>query len=191
MRNPHARREIPSDGQYRHGMETRIELHRGDITDFEADAIVNAANSTLLGGGGVDGAIHRVGGPTILEETQRLREGSLVDGLPEGQAVSTNAGDLPAKWVIHTVGPVYSASEDRSDTLSSCYIESLDLANQLSARTVAFPAIGAGAFGWPIADAARIAVEAIRSIDTQVQTVTFVLFSEDAMQAFRAALAAQ
>ena len=170
-------------------MATRIELHRGDITLFEADAIVNAANSSLFGGGGVDGAIHRVGGPIILKETQLIREVKLTDGLPEGQAISTNAGNLPAKWVIHTVGPVYSAREDRSATLASCYVESMLLANRLSAHTVAFPAIGAGAFGWPMADAARIAVDAIGSVETHIDIVTFVLFSEDAMAAFTTALA--
>jgi len=170
-------------------MATRIELHRGDITSFEADAIVNAANSSLFGGGGVDGAIHRVGGPVILKETQLIREVKLTDGLPEGQAISTNAGNLPAKWVIHTVGPVYSATEDRSETLTSCYLESMELANNLSALTVAFPAIGAGAFGWPMADAARIAVDAIRSVETRVEVVTFVLYSDEAMGAFSDALA--
>ena len=189
MRNPPASREIPSDSQYVRGVATLIEVHRGDITAFEADAIVNAANSSLFGGGGVDGAIHRVGGPIILKETQLLREVKLTDGLAEGEAVSTNAGNLPAKWVIHTVGPVYSASEDRSQLLTNCYIESMALADSLSARTIAFPAIGAGAFGWPMAEAARIAVEALRSTDTHVEVATFVLFSDEAMAAFTAALA--
>jgi O-acetyl-ADP-ribose deacetylase (regulator of RNase III) len=172
-------------------MTTRIEVHRGDITAFEADVIVNAANSSLFGGGGVDGAIHRVGGPIILKETQLIREVKLTDGLPEGEAVSTNAGNLPAKWVIHTVGPVYSATEDRSATLASCYLESMDLANNLSALTIAFPAIGAGAFGWPMAEAARIAVDALRSTDTRVELATFVLFSDEAMTAFTEAFAVQ
>jgi O-acetyl-ADP-ribose deacetylase (regulator of RNase III) len=172
-------------------MATRIELYRGDITAFEADAIVNAANSSLFGGGGVDGAIHRVGGPGILKETQLIREVKLTDGLPEGGAISTTAGNLPAKWVIHTVGPVYSATEDRSETLASCYLTSIELADKLSAVTVAFPAIGAGAFGWPMADAARIAVDTVRSTETHIELVTFVLFSEEAMDAFSKALAAE
>lgn len=169
-------------------MPTRIELIRGDITTHSADAIVNAANSSLLGGGGVDGAIHRVGGPTILTETRRLRESQFVDGLPAGQAVSTNAGNLPAKWVIHTVGPVYSADEDRSETLTSCYVESMELADMLSALSVSFPAISAGAYGWPIDDAARIAVDAVRSTDTHIELVTFVLNSDEALRAFENAL---
>ncbi len=170
-------------------MATRIELTRGDITEFSADVIVNAANSSLLGGGGVDGAIHRVGGPQILAETRRLRESRYVDGLPAGKAVSTNAGRLPAKWVIHTVGPVYSADEDRSETLASCYFESMELADNLSAASVAFPAISAGAYGWPLDDAARIAVESVRSTETHIELVTFVVVGADALQAFERALA--
>jgi O-acetyl-ADP-ribose deacetylase len=170
-------------------MPTRIELLRGDITETPADAIVNAANSSLFGGSGVDGAIHRVGGPQILTETQRLRETQFTDGLPAGQAVSTNAGSLPAKWVIHTVGPVYSPDEDRSATLASCYVESMELADKLSAATIAFPAISAGAYGWPIDDAARIAVDAVRATETHLELVTFVLFSDEAMAAFEKALA--
>ena len=169
-------------------MATRIELHRGDITEFRADAIVNAANSTLFGGGGVDGAIHRVGGPQILTETQRLRETQFTDGLPAGQAVSTNAGNLPAKWVIHTVGPVYSADDDRSETLSSCYFEAMELADMLSATSIAFPAISAGAYGWPIDDAAQKAVDAVRASDTHIEVVTFVLSSDESLRAFQKAL---
>jgi O-acetyl-ADP-ribose deacetylase len=103
--------------------------------------------------------------------------------------VSTNAGSLPAKWVIHTVGPVYSPDEDRSATLASCYVESMELADKLSAATIAFPAISAGAYGWPIDDAARIAVEAVRATETHLELVTFVLFSDEAMAAFEKALA--
>ena len=169
-------------------MATRIELHRGDITSFEADAIVTAVDSSLFGGEGVDGDVHRVGGPIILKETQLIREVKLTDGLPDGEAVSTNAGNLPARWVIHTVGPEYSTDEDRSETLASCYIESMELANKLSAHTISFPAIGAGAFGWPIAEAARIAVDAIRTTDTRIEVVTFVLVSDEDLTAFAAAL---
>jgi len=170
-------------------MAPSIRLHRGDITRFEADAIVNAANSSLLGGGGVDGAIHRAGGPSILRECRQLRETTVPDGLPAGQAVATGAGDLPARWVIHTVGPVYSASSDRSATLSSCYASSLRVADELGARTVAFPAVSAGIYGWPMADAARIAVSTVRDADTAVELVTFVLFSDEAYRAFETALA--
>jgi len=174
-------------------MTTHIELHLGDITTFAADAIVNAANSSLLGGGGVDGAIHRAGGPAILAACRELRATTLPDGLPAGQAVATTAGELPARWVIHTVGPVYTPREDRSATLASCYRESLRVADELGAHTVAFPAVSAGVYGWPMADAARIAVETVRaasaSAETQVELVTFVLFGPDAYAAFERALA--
>lgn len=173
---------------YARSMSTHIALFRGDITEFEADVIVNAANSSLLGGGGVDGAIHSVGGPEIVAEIQRIREVKLTDGLPAGQVVSTNAGNLPAKWVIHTVGPVYDADDDRSDTLASCYENAMDLADKLGAFTIAFPAISAGAYGWPIEDAARIAIETVASTDTHLTTATFVLYSDESFAAFRAAL---
>src|SRR4051812_43537732 len=138
-------------------------IEQGDITEVQADAIVNAANSSLLGGGGVDGAIHRRGGPEILAACQELRATTLPDGLPAGQAVATTAGRLPAGWVIHTVGPVYAKREDRSETLASCYRESLRVADELGARTVAFPAISTGVYGWPKDDAARIALRAVGS----------------------------
>jgi len=169
-------------------MTTTIALFRGDLTEFEADVIVNAANSSLLGGGGVDGAIHRVGGPEVTAELQRIREVKLADGLPAGEVVSTNAGNLPAKWVIHTVGPVFDTDDDRSATLRSCYIESMDLADKLGAYTIAFPAISAGAYGWPIEDAARIAIEAVTATDTHLTTATFVLYSDEAYAAFASAL---
>lgn len=165
-----------------------IKIEPGDITQVDVDAVVNAANSSLLGGGGVDGAIHRVGGPQILVETKKLRETVLPDGLPAGQAVATTAGNLSARWVIHTVGPVYSSSEDRSAILASAYCESLRIADELGARTVAFPAISAGVYGWPLDDAARIAVETVVESDTDI-TVIFVPFGPDATAAFEAALA--
>src|SRR6476660_5730767 len=120
---------------------TRITFVEGDITTQHVDAIVNAANSSLLGGGGVDGAIHRRGGPEILEACRALRASHYGKGLPTGRAVATTAGRLHPEWVIHTVGPVWSATEDRSDLLASCYRESLRVADELGARTVAFPAI--------------------------------------------------
>ena len=163
---------------------------QGDITEQDVDAVVNAANSGLLGGGGVDGAIHRRGGPTILAACRELRATSLPDGLPAGQAVATTSGDLPAQWVIHTVGPVHSRSEDRSAVLASAYRESLRVAEELGAATVAFPAVSAGIYGWPMDDAARIAVETVRAHDaTAVREVRFVLFGPDAYAAFTSALA--
>ncbi|MGW0608981.1 O-acetyl-ADP-ribose deacetylase [Streptomyces sp. NPDC002788] len=163
---------------------TTIELVRGDITRERVDAIVNAANSSLLGGGGVDGAIHRRGGPAILEECRKLRASHYGKGLPTGQAVATTAGDLDARWVIHTVGPVFSATEDRSALLTSCYRESLRVADELGARSVAFPAISTGVYGWPMDDGARIAVETVRAADTAVEDVRFVLFDERAYEVF-------
>ncbi|MFD3941846.1 O-acetyl-ADP-ribose deacetylase [Streptomyces sp. NPDC058579] len=161
-----------------------IVLVFGDITDQDADAVVNAANSSLLGGGGVDGAIHRKGGPEILAECRALRAGHYGKGLATGQAVATTAGRLAARWVIHTVGPVYQASSSDPSLLASCYRESLKVADELGARTVAFPAISTGAYGWPMADAARIAVEAVRDAITSVEEVRFVLFDEEAYRTF-------
>ncbi|WP_406279601.1 O-acetyl-ADP-ribose deacetylase [Nocardia sp. NBC_00881] len=163
---------------------TGLVLVRGDITEQKADAVVNAANSSLLGGGGVDGAIHRRGGPEILAECRRLRASRYGRGLPTGAAVATTAGRLPARWVIHTVGPVWSAAEDRSALLASCYRESLRVADELGARTVAFPAISTGIFGWPMDDGARIAVNTVCSTDSAVSEVSFVLFDESAYAAF-------
>jgi O-acetyl-ADP-ribose deacetylase (regulator of RNase III) len=167
---------------------TIIEAVQGDITRESVDAIVNAANSSLLGGGGVDGAIHRRGGPAILEECRKLRASHHGKGLPTGQAVATTAGDLDARWVIHTVGPVFSPAEDRSHLLASCYRESLRVADELGARTVAFPAVSTGVYGWPMDDGARIAVETVRAAGTAVERVRFVLFGEEAYGVFAARL---
>lgn len=161
-----------------------ITLHRGDITQAEVDAVVNAANSGLLGGGGVDGAIHRAGGPAILEACRELRRTTLPDGLPTGAAVATTAGDLPARWVIHTVGPVYAKSQDRSELLASAYRESLRVADEVGARTVAFPAVSAGVYGWPLDDAARIAVTTVRATESSVLEARFILFSDGVYAAF-------
>jgi O-acetyl-ADP-ribose deacetylase (regulator of RNase III) len=163
-----------------------IEFVRGDITEQQVDAVVNAANSSLLGGGGVDGAIHRRGGPEILAECRRLRTDTYPDGLPPGAAVATTAGRLPARWVIHTVGPVWSPHEDRSTLLVSCYRASLRVADELGAATVAFPAVSAGAYRWPVDDAARIAVETVRATGTAVTLVRFVLFDEATHRTFLA-----
>ncbi|MDT0397634.1 O-acetyl-ADP-ribose deacetylase [Streptomyces edwardsiae] len=165
-------------------MTPTLTLVQGDITGQSADAIVNAANSSLLGGGGVDGAIHRRGGPEILAECRALRASRYGKGLRTGQAVATTAGRLDARWVIHTVGPVHSAGEDRSALLASCYRESLRVADELGARTVAFPAVSTGVYGWPMDDAARIAVEAVRAAGTAVEEVRFVLFDDRAYAAF-------
>ncbi|MFJ8542693.1 O-acetyl-ADP-ribose deacetylase [Streptomyces sp. NPDC093586] len=170
-------------------MTTTITLVRGDITRQSADAIVNAANSSLLGGGGVDGAVHRRGGPAILAACRKLRAGHLGKGLPTGRAVATTAGDLDARWVIHTVGPVRSPTEDRSALLASCYREALRVAGELGARTVAFPAISTGVYRWPMDDAARIAVETVRNTATSVTEVRFVLFDDRAYEAFARRLA--
>ncbi|MFI9237492.1 O-acetyl-ADP-ribose deacetylase [Streptomyces sp. NPDC053079] len=161
-----------------------IALVQGNITEQHVDAVVNAANSSLLGGGGVDGAIHRAGGPEILAACRDLRASHYGKGLPTGQAVATTAGRLPARWVIHTVGPVYSADEDRSALLASCHRESLRVADELGAKTVAFPAISTGIFRWPLEDAARIAIETVREAKTSVEEVRFVLFDERAYDAF-------
>ncbi|MCT1456849.1 O-acetyl-ADP-ribose deacetylase [Kocuria rhizophila] len=165
-----------------------IEIRKGDITTVETDAIVNAANSKLLGGGGVDGAIHRAAGKQLLAECRHLRETTLKDGLPAGQAVATDGYDLPARWVIHTVGPVYAKTKDKSDILASCYRESLRVADEIGATSVAFPAISAGIYGWPMDSATQIAVNTVLDTDTTVETVVFVPFSADAEAAFQSAL---
>ncbi|MET0315993.1 MAG: O-acetyl-ADP-ribose deacetylase [Rhodococcus fascians] len=155
-----------------------IDVVRGDITTLRVDAIVNAANSTLLGGGGVDGAIHRAGGPDILAACKELRRTSLPDGLAAGAAVATTGGRLPARWVIHTVGPRYSAHEDRSGILRSAYVRSLAVADSLGASTVAFPLVSGGSYGWPVDDAVAQQVAAVTGARTSVDVVTLVAFSD-------------
>ena len=170
----------------------RLEIARGDLTRERAGAIVNAANSSLLGGGGVDGAIHRAGGPAILEECRaiRARQGSL----PPGQAVITTGGALPARRVIHTVGPVWrGGSAGEPETLASCYRSSLALADEEGLESVAFPSISTGAFGYPIEEAAPVALRAIAEVlvgARHVRLVRCVLFSENDLDAYRRALAA-
>jgi O-acetyl-ADP-ribose deacetylase len=166
----------------------RITLAKGDITEAQVDAVVNAANSSLMGGGGVDGAIHRKGGREILAECRRIRAERYPHGLPTSTAVATTAGRLPARWVIHTVGPVYSKSEDRSSLLASCHTESLRVADELGARSVAFPAISTGVYGYPLDLAAPVAIDAVRKARTDVEQVTFVLFDDHAFGAFDRAL---
>lgn len=171
---------------------TAVTLVRGDITEQQVDAVVNAANSSLLGGGGVDGAVHRRGGPDILAACRELRATRFPEGLPAGLAAATTAGRLPARWVIHTVGPVFSRTEDRSHLLVSCHHESLRVARDIGARTVAFPAISTGVYRWPLDDAARLAVDAVREVTRAepdaYDEVRFVVFDAAAEAAFTARL---
>ena len=169
-------------------MAPRIDLVEGDITEQGVDAIVNAANSSLLGGGGVDGAIHRKGGPEILAECREIRRTRYPDGLPTGRAVATTAGNLPARWVIHTVGPVYARSSDPQGELASCHLESLRVADELGVTVVAFPAISTGVYGYPLEEAAPVAISAVRGAGTSVEEVRFVLFDDAAHIAFERAL---
>lgn len=156
----------------------RIELVTGDITEQRVDVIVNAANSSLLGGGGVDGAIHRKGGPAILAECRALRASHYGKGLAAGQAVATTAGRLPARWVVHTVGPVWSPEQDRSQTLRDCYLNALAVAASLGASSVAFPLISSGIYRWPREDAVRQAVAALRQSPhaATIEVARLVLF---------------
>jgi O-acetyl-ADP-ribose deacetylase (regulator of RNase III) len=165
-----------------------LEIVEGDITAQQVDVIVNAANSSLLGGGGVDGAIHRRGGPDILAACRQLRAGHYGRGLRVGQAVSTTAGRLPARRVVHTVGPVWSATEDRSCLLAGCHRNSLRVAASLGAVSVAFPAISTGIYRWPLESAADIALSTVAEElagETSVRLVRFVLFGQAAYDIFR------
>lgn len=171
-------------------MPPRVTLVMGDITLEDADAIVNAANPSLMGGGGVDGAIHRRGGPQILAECKEIRRTRYPDGLPTGEAVATSGGKLRAKWVIHTVGPRYHEHEDPAPLLARCHTEALRVADELGARTVAFPAISTGVYGYPVEEAAPVAIAAVLGAETKVEEVRFVLFDVRAYEAFRAALEA-
>lgn len=171
---------------------TTIEAVLGDITTQEVDAVVNAANSALLGGGGVDGAIHAAAGPALLEECRRLRATSHRDGLAVGDAVATGAARLPARQVIHTVGPNRHRGEDDPDLLASCFTRSLAVARQVGARSVAFPAVSAGVYGWDPQEVAQVAVAAVRAdvaASPGIDLVRFVLFSDRLLEAFTAALA--
>jgi len=165
-----------------------LQLNRGDITDIEADAIVNAANSSLMGGGGVDGAIHRKGGPKILEECRRLRATEWPDGLPTGKAVVTSGGNLKAKYVIHTVGPVWLGGfHVEAELLKQAYKNSLKLAVTKGLKTIAFPSISTGAYGYPIEDASQIAVRTVKDFlekEDKLERVVFVLFSESDFQVY-------
>jgi O-acetyl-ADP-ribose deacetylase (regulator of RNase III) len=174
----------------------RIEAVRGDITAQTVDAVVNAANSSLLGGGGVDGAIHAVAGPVLMEECRRLRRSALPDGLAVGDAVATTGGRLPAAWVIHVVGPRYWEHPDGgAGLLASCHTRALAVADELGVASLAFPAISCGAYGWTPADAAGVAVRAVREYAvahpaSSVRLVRFVLHTEEAFEAFASACSA-
>jgi O-acetyl-ADP-ribose deacetylase len=170
---------------------TKLSLVQGDITRQTVEAVVNAANSGLMGGGGVDGAIHRAGGPKILEECKQIvaKQGRL----PAGQAVITTGGNLPAKYVIHTVGPVwYGGTRSEPETLASAYRESLKLAAEKGIKSVAFPSISTGAYGYPVDEAARVALQSVKSFleekTTSIQEVRFVLFNSAAFEAYQEAL---
>jgi O-acetyl-ADP-ribose deacetylase (regulator of RNase III) len=169
----------------------RVELVEGDITAQRVDVIVNAANSSLLGGGGVDGAIHRAGGPEILAECRALRESTYPDGLPVGEAVATTAGRLPARWVVHTVGPVWSGREDRSERLRACYANALRVADELGATSIAYPLISAGVYGWPADDAVRQALAVLRpAAPRHLTEARLVLFGHPTYQTARQVLSA-
>ncbi len=159
-----------------------LQLIKGDITDVEADAIVNAANSTLLGGGGVDGAIHSKGGPKILQECKRIRELEWPDGLPTGNAVVTSGGNLKAKYVIHTVGPIWRGGvHEEAKLLRRAYWNSLKLAAAKGLKSVAFPSISTGAYSYPTEEASRVAIAAVKDYlktENRIERVTFVLFSQ-------------
>ncbi|MDQ3767575.1 MAG: O-acetyl-ADP-ribose deacetylase [Actinomycetota bacterium] len=164
---------------------------QGDITSQEVDAVVNAANGSLMGGGGVDGAIHRIGGPAILKECRKVRREQYPHGLPTGRAVATTAGRLKAHWVIHTVGPVYSREKEASQLLASCHTASLSLAEELGATEIAFPAISTGIYGYPVEEAAEVAIGAVTTAPSKINKVHFVLFDANTYACYtRAARAA-
>ncbi len=166
----------------------RIVLVQGDITTQDVDAIVNAANTSLRAGGGVDGAITRAAGPDALADRERVIRERGRPPLPTGDAVATIGGALRARWIIHTAGPVYSRSPDDPRLLASCHTRSLQVADDLGAGAIAFPAISTGIYGYPLDEAAPVALEAVRSASTEVEEVRFVLFDGVAWQAFDAAL---
>jgi O-acetyl-ADP-ribose deacetylase len=169
--------------------KTEIRLVKADLTEMDTAAIVNAANSTLLGGGGVDGAIHRKGGPQILQECKRIRETQWPEGLPTGKAVITSGGNLKAKWVIHTVGPIWSGGkEGEADLLRDSYLNSLELAVLRGLGSVAFPSISTGAYGYPIEEACSVALRAVEEFLVSkdgLGLVVFVLFSEHDLAVYR------
>lgn len=170
-----------------------IKIIQGDITEQETEAIVNAANPTLMGGGGVDGAIHRKGGPTILEECKRIRATQYPDGLPTGKAVITNAGRLKAKYVIHTVGPIWrGGGEGEADLLAQSYQSCLELAASRGIKSIAFPSISTGAYGYPLAEASRVALNTVKKFlekEAAFDEVVLVLFSKEVLEVYEVAAA--
>lgn len=172
-------------------MNNNIILKTGDITKENVCAIVNAANSSLMGGGGVDGAIHRAGGPAILKACKKIRQGQYPDGLPTGEAVATTAGDLPAQYVIHTVGPVYHSCGDHcTSLLALCYENSLKVAVELGCKDIAFPAISTGIYGYPKEEAARIAYETVKDFLTKGYElkIYFIFHSLENRELFESAI---
>lgn len=169
-------------------LEGRVRVIVGDITEQEVDALVNAANSTLLGGGGVDGAIHRVGGPRILEECRAIRRAQYPQGLPTGEAVITTGGALPARFVIHTVGPIHGRAGGReAELLANCYYNSLALAVERQLKTIAFPSISTGAYYYPRAEAAAVssaALEKFLRADNTLEEARLVFFSRKDAEVF-------
>jgi len=175
-----------------HVGKTKISLVQGDITDIDADAIVNAANQALMGGGGVDGAIHCKGGPKILEECKRIRATEWPDGLPTGKAVITSGGNLKARYVIHTVGPVWHGGKRHEpELLAEAYSNSLKLAVSKGLKTVAFPSISTGAYGYPIEEASRIAITTVKKFlekEDRIDKVVFVLFTKPDLETYKEAI---
>ena len=169
-------------------LDGRVKVVVGDITSQALDAIVNAANASLMGGGGVDGAIHRAGGPTILDECKEIRRTQFPQGLPTGEAVITSAGNLPSKFVIHTVGPVYGRhGADEASLLAACYTNSLQLAINHTLSTIAFPAISTGVYGYPLDEAAAVSSEAIKlflSTERAIEEVRLVFFRDTDAEVF-------
>lgn len=169
-------------------LDGRVLVKTGDITKEAVDAIVNAANGSLMGGGGVDGAIHRAGGPDILKECKEIRRAQFPDGLPTGKAVITTAGKMPAKYVIHTVGPVYgSGGKGKAALLAACYENSLRLAADKGLQTVAFPAISTGIYGYPAAEAAQVSSAAIEKFlhgDSSLREVRLIFFAPGDAETF-------
>ena len=166
----------------------RVVVKLGDITKEDVDAIVNAANSSLMGGGGVDGAIHRAGGPEILRECKEIRQTRYPEGLPTGEAVITTAGKMAARHVIHTVGPVYGrGGKEKTEQLAACYRNSLTLAAKKGLRTIAFPAISTGVYGYPLEEAARVSSQAVAKLldsDSSIVQVRLVFFSPSDAEIF-------
>jgi O-acetyl-ADP-ribose deacetylase len=161
-----------------------ITVVQGDITQQDTDAVVNAANNRMRGGSGVDGAIHAAGGPAVLEDCKRR----FPDGLATGDAGWTTAGDMPARWVIHVVGPNRNAGQTDRGLLTSCYVRALEVADEIGARSVSFPLVSAGVYGWPREDAIACALEVFRSADTAVGEARMVAFGASAYEAIRAQL---